>query len=124
MSDTTTNQIRSAAAKVWSDRFDIGGFARFARARHPTKTAACVAAETGLPIDSVKKWLAGDAVPGGRALLALLCLYGPDLAHAMLNGMPAWMSSAARAERARKLDAEIAVRRAERDALDSVEASL
>ena len=118
MSGTIADQIRSSAGKVWFDRFDLGGFARFCRERHPAKTAQHVAAETGLPLDSVKKWLAGDAVPGGRALLALLCVYGPDLAHAMLNGAPSWISSAARAECSRRLDAEIAIRQTERSRLD------
>ena len=117
MSGTTVDHIRSSAGKMWFDRFDIAGFARFCRERHPAKTAQHVAAESGLPLDSVKKWLAGDAVPGGRALLALLCLYGPDLAHAMLNDMPVWMSTAQRAERGRLLEREIAARRAALDQL-------
>ena len=91
MSGAIADQIRSASGKLWFDRFDLGGFARFARALHPAKTAACIAADTGLPVDSVKKWLA----------------------HAMLNGAPAWMSSAARAERGQQLHREIAAREAE-----------
>ena len=120
MSGTVAGQIRSAAGKLWSDRFDLDGFGRFCRARFPTKTAAHVAAETGLPADSVKKWIAGEAVPGGKALLALLCIYGPELAFAMLNDAPAWLNEAARQERQRALEASISRQRAELEQLQAV----
>lgn len=119
MSGIFADQVRSAGRKAWSDRIDLNGLARVLRARHPEKTAVHVAAETGLPHDSVRKWLSGESVPGGKALLALICAYGPDLMHAMIRGAPEWLDAAARDEQHRTLEREIAERRVALALLDA-----
>ena len=93
---------------VWSNRIDFDGLAAFLRRRHPSKTAVRVAADTGLPADSVKKWLSGEVQPSGRAMLALVCAYGPDFISASVKGAPEWCNSDLRAAKIAKLKAELA----------------
>jgi hypothetical protein len=86
---------------------DLGGLTRFLRFVHPEKTASNVAADTGLPYESVKKWLVGAAAPGFRATMVLIAVYGPDLIASAFRSMPAWLSSEEREERLARIEAEI-----------------
>jgi hypothetical protein len=97
--------------KKWSINFE--GLQAFIRSEHPVKTALCVEAATGIPSDTVKKWISGEASPNGRALLTLAMVYGPQVLAACVNGAPKWLDAATRAEIARKLTAEIADRQRE-----------
>lgn len=119
MSGYVAGGLRSKMGKIWSNRINGAGLARFLRAKHPEKTAPNVAAETGLPIDSVKKWLSGEALPGSGALLTLACVYGPELMAAMLNGAPAWLDHAVREQKIRELEAQQARIAAELQALEA-----
>lgn len=92
----------------WSDRVDLDGLTRFLRAQHPDKTHVHVSALTKLPADTVKKWLLGVAAPGGRAMLVLACVYGPEIMVAMLRDPPAWLDAAARAAEQARLEAQVA----------------
>lgn len=92
----------------WSDEIDMGGLARFLRGRYPDKTAANVAADTRLPADTVKKWLALIAAPNGRAMLVLACVYGPEVLVALLRRPPGWLVHSARAAEQARLEAELA----------------
>lgn len=92
----------------WSDEVDMGGLVRFLRARYPDKTAANVAADTRLPADTVKKWLALVAAPNGRAMLVLACVYGPEVLVALLRRPPGWLVHSARAAEQSRLEAELA----------------
>lgn len=92
----------------WSDSVDGPGLARFLRGEHPDKTAQHVAARTHLPADTVKKWLAGAALPNGRAILILACAYGPELLRAMLHRPPGWLDAAARGAEQVRLEARLA----------------
>lgn len=80
----------------------------FLRRRHVTKTAACVAAETGLPISTVAKWLEGAAAPGGFAIVRLARAYGLEFLCAITDDPPDWMVSGARDQERARLRAAIA----------------
>jgi len=92
-------------------------FAAFLRARHPAKTASCVAAAIGAPERTVEHWLAGRAAPSALWVLALAGCYGPDALAAMFETPPDWLDAAARAARAAALEAQIRSLSAERAAL-------
>ena len=96
------------AGHVWSNRIDFRGLAVFLRRLYPSKTAARVAADTGLPADSIKKWLSLEVQPNGRAMLVLVCVYGADLILASVKDAPDWCNRDARRARRAKLLAEIA----------------
>ena len=71
------------------------------RAIHPIKTAECVAADIGVPAETVRQWLRGAASPNGSAMLALVGVYGPELLAAALPDAPAWLRRALVAEQRR-----------------------
>jgi hypothetical protein len=81
--------------------------AAFLRARHPVKTAAAAAAETGVAAETIKTWLKGAAQPGFSHLLALITAYGPEFLSALLPEA-AWLDAARRAAEQRALEDEIA----------------
>lgn len=107
-SGPTVDHFFPKAGVNWSSRLDPAGLARFLRALHPEKTALNVAAETRLPVDTIKKWLACEALPNGRALLVLACTYGPEVMTAMLRDPPAWLDVNAREAKQARLDAQLA----------------
>lgn len=102
--------VRGGAPSKWGGLFPVDwkGLTAFLRATHPSKTAASVSAATGLPAETVKKWLAGEAAPSGSAMLSLICAYGPDLIHAAVPRAPIWLSAAARAQRRDLIAAQLA----------------
>lgn len=79
----------------------------FLRARHPLKTAEEVAADTGLPIATVKKWLDRSSAPSFAAVFALIGAYGPAFIAAVMEHPPAWIDNAARAARREALARDI-----------------
>lgn len=96
---------------------DLAGLSAWLRRRHPVKTAAAVAAETGLPEERVRKWLAGSAAPTGGSLVALLAAYGPAVLAAALTHVPAWLDESVRAEALAELERERARLAAEMEKL-------
>lgn len=86
----------------------------FLRKRHPSKTAANVSAEAGLPTSTVAKWLEGAATPGLYAGLRLFDVYGPDLVAAAWPRQAGFLSTAARDAQREQIDAEIAALQAQR----------
>lgn len=82
----------------------IIGLGRFLRAKHPRDTAAYVAADTGIPIESVENWLQGRAFPRAKHQFALIAAYGPSVFAAMMPFAPRWLDEAVRAERLRELE--------------------
>lgn len=72
----------------------------YLRRQHPTKTEYGVSADTGLPADSVRKWLAGHAAPGFTSTIRLIDVYGPELLCAIHGAdMPGWLDDNARAQK-------------------------
>lgn len=73
----------------------------------PQKTAEAVEARTGIKAATVRQWIARDSAPSFTALFRLMVAYGPEVLSAALEKPPKWLDQAARAERQRKLKAQI-----------------
>jgi hypothetical protein len=96
----------------------VSGLAEYLRRKHPDKTAFAVAADTGLPVGSIKKWLAEETSPGLPALRELVRVYGAEcLAAAFLGDVPAWIDDAVREQKRAEYEARIAALRNELDRL-------
>lgn len=78
------------------------------RRTYPLKTAEAVAAATGWPVGTVRKWLDLTTSPSGPALLALVAAYGADFLGAAFECPPEWLDAGRRADRLARLRAEIA----------------
>jgi hypothetical protein len=79
----------------------------FLRSRYPSKTAESVAAETGLGVDRIRKWLERGSKPSCAACFVMIAVYGPEFLSAVMHRPPAWIATAARAARREQLRAEI-----------------
>lgn len=80
----------------------------FLREKHPVKTADNVAADTGIPFNTIKTWLDRASAPNAEGYTALWMAYGPDFLAALADREPAWLKDARRAQEAAHLKAEIA----------------
>jgi hypothetical protein len=101
---------------------DLGGRVQeFLRSRHPIKTAANVAAETGCGLHQVKRWLEGAATPNSEAWVALIATYGPEFLAAVMPNRFDWLDAAVQAREEAALEADIA---AKRKRLDQLRANL
>lgn len=90
--------------------------------RHPTKTAARVAAEAGCSRLAVEKWIERRSAPSFAAFLALVGAYGPDfLAEVMGEESPGWLAHAFAAVERQAIEAEIDARRARLASLGGAE---
>lgn len=76
-------------------------------ARHPIKTAAAVAAETGLQEATVTRWLAGRSAPSSPALLVLVGTYGPSVLAAAMAHPPRWLDDATARQKRAEIEAEL-----------------
>lgn len=90
---------------------------RFLRGVHPHKTAESVAATTGLPVSTVRKWLDGSSAPGFAATWSLIGAYGLPIVAAVFEIKPQWIDDDFRARCMRDLDARHAQRREEHRSL-------
>ncbi|GBD48144.1 hypothetical protein [Methylopila sp. Yamaguchi] len=80
----------------------------FLRAIYPEKTAANVAADTGVPARTVEKWLERLSSPSWPHGLRLVAAYGPEFLCAVMDTPPAWLTEAGRAAARAQLEAQIA----------------
>lgn len=80
----------------------------FLRDRHPVKTADNVAADTGIPFNTIKTWLDRASAPNAEGYTALWMAYGPDFLAALADREPVWLRDVRRAQEAAQLKAEIA----------------
>ncbi|WP_448148994.1 hypothetical protein [Labrys miyagiensis] len=78
----------------------------FLRKTYPNKVADNVAADIGLPVDTVKKWFARQNVPNGLAVVKLIGAYGPELAVEIMVDPPSWLSEAKRDHERAQLKAQ------------------
>lgn len=78
----------------------------FLRRLYPSRTACEVAADTGLPEKTIRKWLDLENAPSGAAFCTLTLVYGPDFLEAVLPNSPDWVSSAARAGLRARIEAK------------------
>lgn len=73
------------------------------------KTADNVAAETGIPVNTIKTWLQRGSAPDAEGYTALWIAYGPDFLDVIAAGRsPEWLTQVRRANEARQLKAQIA----------------
>lgn len=78
----------------------------FVRQLYPTKTADCVAADTGLPVQTVRRWLEGVAKPSWIGFSRLILAYGPAFLMAVFPRQPEWLTEAYQREQLAELEAE------------------
>jgi hypothetical protein len=78
----------------------------FLRSRYPSKTADCVAADTGIGAETVKKWLDGAARPSWDGALTLVFTYGPAFLAAVFPRQPRWLTDAYQREQLAALEEE------------------
>jgi NAD-dependent oxidoreductase involved in siderophore biosynthesis len=76
-------------------------------ARHPVKTAAAVAAATGLNESGIAKWLDARSAPSSPALLVLVGTYGPSVLAAAMAHPPKWLDDATAQQRRAEIEAEL-----------------
>lgn len=70
----------------------------FLRGLYPAKTADNVSYDTGIPADTVRKWLEGVAKPSFAGLSRLIFAYGPAFLVAVYPKAPQWLDEARRRE--------------------------
>ncbi len=78
----------------------------FIRKLYPTKTADCVSADTGVPSQTVRRWLEGVAKPSWTAFSRLILAYGPAFLVAVFPSRPRWLDDAYQREQLAELEAE------------------
>ncbi|ACL62093.1 hypothetical protein [Methylobacterium nodulans] len=66
-----------------------------------------------MPIDTATKWLSREALPNGRTLLLMICVYGPEFLAACLRDPPEWLQIAATEADQRRLEAKLAAVKAQ-----------
>lgn len=91
--------------------------ANFLTSRHPMKTAANVAAETGCSVHQIEKWLERASAPSGVALMRLIWAYGPEFLAAMSPRAPGWLNESVRSQRQARLEEDIAAKQRELESL-------
>jgi len=94
--------------------FDVEGLTAWLREKFPRSTIHHVEAETGIPAASVENWLHRRSQPSVEHFMILLSAFGPSLLYACLRQTPAWVEQAAKQERAREIDEQIAKLQGER----------
>jgi|GEM_PF-2233914 len=94
--------------------FDVEGLTAWLRDRFPRSTIHHVEAETGIPAASVENWLHRRSQPSVEHFMILLTVFGPALLNACLRQKPGWVEHAAKRERAREIDEQIAKLQGER----------
>ncbi|MCJ2051698.1 hypothetical protein [Methylobacterium sp. J-070] len=90
-------------------------FSNFLRSKYPIKTADNVAADTGLPVATVQRWLDRGSAPSLWALGKLIGAYDAEVLCAALESPPGWLVAAARQQERERLEREIAGLRARLD---------
>lgn len=80
----------------------------FLRQRYPLKTADNVAADIGGSAETIQKMIDRASAPSAWTYGRLVCAYGPAFLCAALANPPAWIVTAAHAERLASVEAEYA----------------
>ena len=81
---------------------------QFLRDRYPNKTALYVAADIGVAVSTVRKWLDQGHCPSGPAYDVMIATYGAVFLCAIRPDEPGWWHRVARAERQAALEARAA----------------
>lgn len=77
-------------------------------ARHPVKTAECVAAECGLSAGTVRKWFQRQSAPSAPALVRLIEAMPPGFLESLMSAPPKWVRAAVTACERTELEREMA----------------
>lgn len=101
MSEARSTNIGATSAQACPERA-IG----FIRERYPVKTAECVAADIGVPVHTVKRWIEGAAKPSWSGFSRMILAYGPAFLAAVFPCQPKWLSDAYQREQLVQLEAE------------------
>lgn len=97
--------VRQSPAAARADA--AGRIIAHLRALYPVKTAECVAADTGLPVETVQTWIDRGSCPNLIGYLRLLGAYGPDfVAASMGERAPNWLTRAGQEAELARLEAE------------------
>ncbi len=80
----------------------------FLRSIYPEKTAANVAADTGISARTIEKWLERLSAPSWPHGIKLFRAYGPEFMCAVMDNPPRFLTEAGRAQARARLDAKIA----------------
>ncbi|MDQ0135709.1 hypothetical protein J2T08_003630 [Neorhizobium galegae] len=95
--------------------FDVAGLVDWLRSQFPRSTPHNVEARTGIAAASVENWLHRRSQPSVEHFTLLIAVFGPALLQACLRQPPGWVEQAARQERKREIDEQIARLMMERD---------
>lgn len=101
MSEQSVPKIGQSEAQACPERA-----VEFIRRLYPVKTADCVAADTGLPVQTVRRWLEGVAKPSFIGFSRLILAYGPAFLAAVFPRQPRWLTEAYQREQLADLEAE------------------
>lgn len=96
----------SEAKNLKSEKNRIDLALEFLRAKHPLKTAQCVAADTGISFKTVHSWLLGNSKPGWHHTLQLIGTYGPEFLAAVCPSSRVWVEPARKLEELRQLESQ------------------
>ena len=110
-SPTTVVDDRTGACEdrtVVADRV-----AAFLRAKYPLKTADNVAADTGLPVATISRWLDRGSAPSLWALGKLVGAYDAEVLLVILDHPPPWLMDEARRQERERIERQIATLRAQ-----------
>lgn len=116
-SEVSVGQSHRKSGQVYAaERADVPErIVAFLRRAHPSKTAECVSAATGISPNTIGKWLDRGSAPSTWATFRLIAAYGPEFACAVMADPPDWLSASARAEEQQRLRSQIAVLEARLD---------
>lgn len=105
---------RKTTTTVGEDRTVVAErLSSFLRAKHPSKTADNVAADTGIGAATVARWLDRGSTPRMDSLSQLVGAYGAEVLCAILDRPPPALIAAARQEERERVEGEIARLRAQ-----------
>ena len=105
---TSAGKNPQNCGKSAATMFDVAGLVSWLKDRFPRSTIHHVESETGIPAASVENWLHRRSQPSVQHFSILVQVYGPSLLAACYQSPPKWLSEAARNQRRRELEAQIA----------------
>lgn len=83
------------------NRFELA--LAFLKERYPAKTADRVAADTGIPANTIAQWLCGNSSPRWKHTMALIGAYGADFLWAASPDSRVWLGPVRKLEELRRL---------------------
>lgn len=100
--------------------FDVAGLVTWLKRTFPRATTHHVEAKTGIPAASVENWLHRRSQPSVQHFSILLSVFGPSFLAACYSRPPQWVDEAAKNQRRREIEAQIARLENEREQFNEV----